>query len=161
MQFKPLSIAALAVGAHGQAMNMSLQSVLGSTPDLSNLTSYVSLFPDILSTLSTAKNITILAPSNEAFAKFLTSPAGSAVTTNDTATIQALLTYHVLNGTYPASMITDTPAFIHTLLNNKAYSNVTGGQVVEAVSMDDKVEIFSGLLANSTVTQAVCRSLLS
>ena len=153
MQFKYLSLAALAAGASAQTMNLT--ATLMSNADLTNLTSYVSLFPDLLTTLSMATNITILAPSNEAFAAFLNSSAGMAVTLNDTAAIQAILSYHVLNGTYPASSIMSTPAFIPTLLNNPSYSNVTGGQVVEAVTQGSSVEIYSGLLANSTVTTPV------
>ena len=153
MQFKYLSLAALAAGASAQTMNLT--ATLMSNADLTNLTSYVSLFPDLLTTLSMATNITILAPSNEAFAAFLNSSAGMAVTLNDTAAIQAILSYHVLNGTYPASSIMSTPAFVPTLLNNPSYSNVTGGQVVEAVTQGSSVEIYSGLLANSTVTTPV------
>ena len=78
-----------------------------------------------------------------------------AISLNDTTAIEAILSYHVLAGTYPASDITSTPAFIPTLLNNTAYSNVTGGQVVEAVAQGTSVEFYSGLLANSTVTTAV------
>ncbi|KAL9130543.1 MAG: hypothetical protein Q9217_001311 [Psora testacea] len=152
MQYKFLSVAALAAGAAAQTMNLTAS--LMATPDLSNLTQYVSLFPQLLSTLASANNITILAPSNEAFAKFLNSPAGSAITNNDTATIQALLQYHVLNGTYPASAITEKPAFVPTLLSDTSYANVTGGQVVEAIKQGDSVVFYSGLLANSTVTTA-------
>jgi len=73
---------------------------------------------------------------------------------NDTAAIQALLMYHVLNGTYPASAVKATPAFLPTLLNSSMYANVTGGQVVEAVTQGTSVEFYSGLLQNSTVTTA-------
>ena len=156
MQFKYLSLAALAAGAFAQTMNLT--ATLMSNADLTNLTSYVSLFPSLLSQLSMATNITILAPSNEAFAAFLNSSAGMAISSlNDTTAIEAILSYHVLNGTYPASSIMSTPAFIPTMLNNPAYSNVTGGQVVEAVTQGTSVEFFSGLLANSTVTTAVRR----
>ena len=153
MQFKYLSLAALAVGVSAQTMNLT--ATLMSNANLTNLTSYVSLFPSLLSSLSMATNITILAPSNDAFAAFLNSSAGMAIGLNDTTAIEAILSYHVLNGTYPASSIMSTPAFIPTMLNNPAYSNVTGGQVVEAVAQGTSVEFYSGLLANSTVTTAV------
>ena len=154
MQSKLLSFAALAATASAQMMN--LNQTLTSTPDLSNLTSYLSLFPQVLSQLSSAQNITILAPSNEAFATYVNSSVGMAIAANDTTAIQALLTYHVLNGTYPAASIKSMPAFVPTMLNNPMYSNVTGGQVVEAVSMGGNVSFYSGLLTNSTVTKAVC-----
>ncbi|MCJ1273132.1 hypothetical protein MMC21_000921 [Puttea exsequens] len=154
MHSKLLPLAVLAAGAIAQNSTMNLTAALTSAPTLSNLTSYVSLLPSLLASLSSASNITILAPSDDAFATFMSSPAAAAIATNDTDAIQALLSYHVLNGTYPASAIMDMPAFVPTLLNNSAYANVTGGQVVEAVTQGMAVEIYSGLLANSTVTQA-------
>ncbi|KAL9104363.1 MAG: hypothetical protein Q9187_008912 [Circinaria calcarea] len=154
MQSKLLSLVALAATVSGQ----SLTSVLGNNTELSNLTSLVP--PSILSTLLTAQNITILAPSNAAFAKLINSPAGAALAANDTAAIQALLMYHVLNGTYYASAINSTPTFPPTMLSDTAYTNVTGGQRVEAIAQGNNVTFFSGLLQNSTVTQAVSRLIL-
>jgi uncharacterized surface protein with fasciclin (FAS1) repeats len=157
MRFRIFAVAALAAGAEAQ----SLAALLASTPDLSNLTSYLKLFPSLVASLSSAKNITILAPSNEAFAKILNAPAAAAITTNDTALIQAVVTYHILNGTYPASAVESTPAFIPTLLDNPQFENVTGGQVVEAVTEGTNVVFISGLLARSVVTKAVCSPPLS
>lgn len=150
MQSKLLSLVALAAAVSGQ----SLTSVLGNNTELSNLTTFVGALPQISSALSSAQNITILAPSNAAFARLLNSSAGAAISANDTSAIQALLMYHVLNGTYNASAISSTAAFIPTMLSDSTYSNVTGGQVVQAVSQGDNVVFFSGLLQNSTVTQA-------
>jgi hypothetical protein len=47
--------------------------------------------------------------------------------------IEALLFYHILRGAYPQLSITNTPQFIPTLLKNSSYTNVTTGQVVEAM----------------------------
>ena len=154
MQSKLLSFAALAATASAQMMNLT--ATLMSTPDLSNLTSYLSLFPQVLTQLSSASNITILAPSNEAFAAYMNSSAASAIKANDTMAIQSLLTYHVLAGTYPAASIKSTPAFVPSMLMDPMYTNVTGGQRVEAVNMMGNVSVFSGLLMNSTVVKAVC-----
>ncbi|KAL8708424.1 MAG: hypothetical protein Q9220_006714 [cf. Caloplaca sp. 1 TL-2023] len=144
-----LSIAALAAVASAQNMSMSnmsmsLTDLLGATPSLSSLAAAVMGVPGLADSLGSASNITILAPSNDAFSKFLTTPAAAAVAANDSAAIQALLAYHVLNGTYPASAVKEMPAFIPTLLNNTAYANVTGGQVVEALMQDDKDQNFTG-----------------
>lgn len=151
MQYKLLSLAAMAATASAQMMNLT--AALASNPNLKSLTAFSSYFP---ASLAMAQNITILAPSDQAFAKFLNSSAGKAVAANDTAAIQAVLTYHVLNGSYQASMFSSNATFVPTNLNNMAYSNVTGGQRVEAVMVGQNVSIFSGLLQNSTVTQAVC-----
>ncbi|KAI9787939.1 MAG: hypothetical protein M1816_007339 [Peltula sp. TS41687] len=151
MQFKLLSLVALlSVAVSAQ----NLTSVLTSDPQLSNLTSYVQLFPDLLQQLAQATNITILAPSNEAFNKLMSSSAGAAIQANDTAAIQALLSYHVLSGIYPASSIGSTPAFVPSLLNNPRFSSVTGGQKVEAVKKGDTVTFTSGLRMTSNVTKA-------
>lgn len=66
-----------------------------------------------------------------------------------------LLTYHVLNGTYPSSAFTNTSQFLPTLLTNTTYANVTGGQRVEAVLNGTTAEIFTGLLQESSVSTAV------
>ena len=155
MQFKLLSFAALAATASAQ---MNLTSTFLANPNLSNLTSYIRLFPAALQMLESASNITVLAPSNMAFETFLNSSAGSLIKNNDTATIEAFLNYNVINGTHYASAFNGTPAFLPTTLNNPAYTNVTGGQVLEAVTLGQNVTIFSGLLQNSTVTQAVSLS---
>lgn len=68
--------------------------------------------------------------------------------------VEALFEYHVLNGTYPASAITNMSSFIPTALMNTSYANVTGGQRVEAMMMGNNVEFFSGLLQNVTVVEA-------
>jgi len=39
-------------------------------------------------------------------------------------------------------------------LTNELFTNVTGGQVVEAVKTGDEVTFFTGLLSNSTVSTA-------
>ena len=145
----------IAFAAAVTAKSLNLSAALAATPELSNLTDYVSLFPDLLSFLAEAQNITILAPSNGAFEEFLRSPAGSVISNNDTRSIQAILQYHVLNGTHPAAVITDTPSFIPTLLADPSYTNVTGGQVVEAIKQGEDVVFYSGLLSNATVTEAV------
>lgn len=44
--------------------------------------------------------------------------------------------------------------FIPTALTNMSYTNVTGGQRVEAVASGSNIEFISGLLQNSTVVQA-------
>ena len=160
MQFKYLPLAALAATASAQS-TMNLTATLAGNGNLTNLTSYLGFLGTPFQTqLAGLKNVTLLAPSNQAFANFLNSSAGAAIKINDTAAIQAVLMYHVLNGTYDSSAIKTTPAFIPTMLNNKAYSNVTGGQRVEAMRMGTNVTFVSGLLAHSNVTQAVSLKIL-
>jgi transforming growth factor-beta-induced protein len=112
--------------------------------------------PAILSALTSAKNsITILAPTNAAFAAFLNVSANTAAIKADAGLVPALLEYHVLKGVYKSTAFGPKGAFAPTLLTNSSYTNVTGGQVVEAIVEAGKVDIYSGLHAKSTVVVAV------
>lgn len=103
------------------------------------------------------KNITILAPSNDALGA-LTSSNDSTSLLFDSDYVQALLSYHVLNGTYYDSSFGNESIFIPTMLTNESYSNVTDGQVVEARLSDNNVTFFSALKQNASVVTAVSTS---
>lgn len=150
MFFKQLSLLALA----GQAVAQntpSLQDALGSLADLSQLNTVLRLSPQLVESLNSAQNITILAPSNRAFSQ---ANASLQAATQNPALLGAILQYHVLNGTYRSAQITNTSAFVPTLLTNPQFTNVTGGQRVQARVVNNNVTFFSGLLENSTVSQA-------
>ncbi|KAI9893336.1 MAG: hypothetical protein M1814_000466 [Vezdaea aestivalis] len=147
------SLLGLASLASAQSANVTgLTALLAATPQLSNLTTFVTQFPALAAQLSNATNITILAPSNAAFAKLLAGGGASALA--DTTLVQSLLSYHVLAGTYRAAAITNSSAFVPTLLTNPRYANVTGGQRVEVKKVGSTVEIISGLKSVSNVTTA-------
>jgi transforming growth factor-beta-induced protein len=116
--------------------------------------------------LTAAKDITILAPSNDAFASFVQNPENKAAA-SDSATLMAVLEYHVLKGMHMASTFTSTMHFLPTMLgassnmtmdpsmmSNMSLSSVTGGQVVGAMKIGDMVEIMSGLKETSMVQTA-------
>lgn len=136
----------------------SLVEALNSTAELSSLSGVLGLpaLGELVASLGGAQNVTILAPSNEAFAS-IGNETVTALAANP-ALLTALLQYHVLNGTFLSSAITNQSAFVPTLLTDEQYTNVTGGQVVEAVANDGNVTFFSGLLANSSVSTAVSSS---
>jgi uncharacterized surface protein with fasciclin (FAS1) repeats len=150
LQITLATLAGFAVAQDTQNLN----ATLSGNEQLSNLTTFLGLAPDLLQALSNATNITILAPSNEAFANFANSSLAADVTA-DPGLLAAVLQYHVLNGTYTASQITNQSAFLPTMLQNSSYANVTGGQVVEAVMIGNETVFYSGLLQNATVTSAV------
>lgn len=153
MQLKKLlPAAALAASATAQTLNLTA-ALASQNASLSSLIGLLSTQSAIVSTLSALNNITILAPSNAALSAFLNSTAGAAAAANPGA-VANLLTYHVLNGSYPASAFTNSSQFIPTLLTNSSYANVTGGQRVEARLNGSTVDIYSGLLSRSTVTTA-------
>ncbi|KAM3066312.1 hypothetical protein ACMFMG_003177 [Clarireedia jacksonii] len=124
----------------------SLQSVLSTNNStLSTLTSLLTARPGLLATLGNSSNITVLAPTNDAFSKLNT----TGLSDDD---ITAVLTYHVLNGTYPSSVFKNTSQFLPSLLTNSTFTSLTGGQVVDARLADSKATIFTGLAQESEVT---------
>merc|ERR1712032_1596072 len=135
----------------GSSGMMNLTALLSSTDSLSSLNDLVGNYPDFAATLASWENVTILAPSNDALQTLMNSDAGSML--DNDQFVQSLLRYHVLQSTVYASDITQTPVFAPTYLNSSMYSNVTGGQVVEARMQDDEVQFVSGLKQVSTVAQ--------
>merc|ERR1712029_149089 len=135
----------------GSSGMTNLTSLLSSTDSLSSLNDLVGNYPDFAATLASWENVTILAPSNDALETLMNSDAGSML--DNDQFVQSLLRYHVLQSTVYASDITQTPVFAPTYLNSSMYSNVTGGQVVEARLEDDEVQFVSGLKQVSTVAQ--------
>ncbi|KAL9083349.1 MAG: hypothetical protein Q9165_008549 [Trypethelium subeluteriae] len=135
------------------AAAQSLEDVLTGNPDLTSLVNALEEFPALLDELNSAQNITVLAPNNAAFAALAATPAGQAAA-SDPSLLEAVLEYHVINGTYLACDIPATGAFVPTLLTNTSYTNVTGGQRVEGVNQNGNVTFFSGGKAQSNVTQA-------
>lgn len=150
MHFSLLSLAALASAAAAQGVVDTLKA----DPELSTLLTLAGKYPALVTTLESAKNVTILAPTNDAFTEFLSESLGKEISKSDEA-VQALLSYHVLAAKVPASAFTTTPAFVPTLLNTPAYTNVTGGQVVEGKLNGTTIEITSGVLEVSKVVKGV------
>ncbi|KUJ13454.1 Fasciclin-domain-containing protein [Mollisia scopiformis] len=109
--------------------------------------------PSLSAALSSASPITILAPSNDAFTKFLAT-AGGMSASKDSGMVAGLLEYHVLNGSFPSTAFTTEEQFVPTLLTNASFTNVTGGQVVAGMLSGKTVEIMSGLKEISKVTTA-------
>jgi len=156
MQFRQTLLSAIAVvaaSAQEDAGSANLTSVLGGNQNLTALVTLLESQPDIATALGGAQNITLLAPSNDA----LNALNSSGVNLSQEGLLQALLNYHVLVGEFSSENITETPAFPATLLNDTAYANVTGGQVVECRVSDGEVIAISGFKNNVSVTEAVRR----
>ncbi|KAK2016190.1 fasciclin domain-containing protein [Colletotrichum eremochloae] len=143
-----LAVASVAFAQEGGQQNLTA-ALTSQNSTLSTLVGLLGSQPGLVQALSQAKNITILAPSNQALEAFI-AKAGAAAT--DAGLVAAILQYHVLNGTYYASSFTEEPQFIPTLLQNETYTNVTGGQRVQAQTIGGNVTFFSALRENSTVT---------
>lgn len=148
MQLKkslPLALASIV-----SAQNPSLSDALGAqNSSLSTLNGLLQS-SSLGSMLDQLSNVTILAPNNDALSSLLNdSTAASAL--SDSGAVNALLSYHILNGTHYAADFTNMSMFIPTYLTNETYANITGGQRVEAVLADNNVTFFSGLRNNATV----------
>jgi uncharacterized surface protein with fasciclin (FAS1) repeats len=128
MFFKQLSILALVGQAFAQLP--SLQQALNSSDNLSQLRTVLGLNPQLVETLSNARNITILAPSNAAFAKIENATLSALAANTDMLT--ALLQYHVINSTLYGAQVTNTSMFVPTMLTNTMYSNVSNINLVNS-----------------------------
>lgn len=111
----------------------------------------------IANALNNLRNVTILAPSNDALSSLMSSSDTVSLLSNS-GYLQALLNYHVLNGTYYNTSFSNDSVFIPTALTNETYTNVTGGQVVEAQMRDNNVTFFSALKENATIVTPVSTS---
>jgi uncharacterized surface protein with fasciclin (FAS1) repeats len=142
-----------------------LASLLQSQSDLSTLLELVGLVDGLADTLAGSSNITIFAPTNEAFESVPGDiPEGEAIALrNDSVAIGALLSNHVFQGLLPASAVTDVPVFAQSLCDTtfenarQPFCGFTDGQYAEFVLNGEDVCIISGEQAISTVTEAVSK----
>lgn len=138
-------------------------SALSSNSDLSRLSSLLQNLSSFSEFLNSARDITILAPTNDAVDSLLDSLTPEGEQEPPAELLEATLTYHTLNGRFPASEIASDGQFIQTLLTDPEYVNITGGQAVYAVSSnssDDEnappdVTFYSGYNTESSVVEAV------
>jgi uncharacterized surface protein with fasciclin (FAS1) repeats len=135
----------------------SIIPTLESYSDLSTLSAYVNGSTKLYNLLNTATNFTFLAPTNDAITQWIAAQGNSTPAAD---IIEATLSYHLLNGSWPTVDFTSEPQFAATNLNNASYSNVTifpGGQRVELIesSVGDPEFISSNKTA-TTISAKVC-----
>ena len=128
----------------------SIIPTLQSYSELSTLYSYINGSTKLYDLLANSTNFTFLAPTNDAIADWI---ANQGNVTPSVDVIQATLSYHLLNGSWPTVDFSSQPQFASTNLHNVSYSNVTiapSGQRVELVTgSNGDPEILS---SNKTVT---------
>ncbi|KAL9616487.1 MAG: hypothetical protein Q9160_008655 [Pyrenula sp. 1 TL-2023] len=127
---------------------------VAQNPDLKDLNYYLGLIPDFASKIDAARNVTIFAPSNNAIEKALADPGSQFAEGKVFGFMDVVLSYHVLNGTWPSSSFGNSPAFIETWMTDKTWTSVSGGQVVEAYRQNGPVTIVSGEKNQTTVKTA-------
>lgn len=138
----------------------SFSDVLSSHKNLTTFKNTLqSDYPDLLSRLNaqtSSSPITILAPSDNAFAKTTYYPVlGPAFNNHDLVAIQNILNYHILNGSHTSKDLITQFQFFPTWLNNATFSNVTHGQRVGGVMQGGTDMIWtSGESTRSTVSEA-------
>ena len=152
-----LVIGALIFTTFAQDRTQNLTQLLNSQTNLTNFTNFLTTYgADIYANLSTQQNITVFAPSDLAFSKIESQVLGPAFTTNNTDLLRALIQYHVVPGTYASSTFNGSFQFPPTLLNNRTYTNVTGGQVLALVQQAGNTSVaVTGLGSRSTLTTTV------
>jgi uncharacterized surface protein with fasciclin (FAS1) repeats len=126
---------------HTLAIGQDVLSVLSSRASLLAFTTLISTHPNLVH-IAEAGNFTILAPTNQAFDLFFTlqTPVTNYSTWDQT---EVLLSYHILQGVHTRGFVTAIPQFLYTSLKDPRYTNVTGGQTIQAVLRNDQA-VFRG-----------------
>jgi uncharacterized surface protein with fasciclin (FAS1) repeats len=124
--------------SHSAAATISLSDLLSTHANLSSLNSLLTTqLPDLLTGLegyNSSNQITILAPSDQAFANVPNVDViGPAWTNNDTAELRDVLLYHALPGAHTPQSLNSSFHFLPTLFQSSNQTNVTGGQRIGAV----------------------------
>ncbi len=154
------AIASLATIAAAQ-QPPDLTEFMNNQANLTQFSTLVQNYGDIYAALSFSQDITILAPSDDAFGKIPYSSLRGPFETNNSDIVREVLKYHVLNGTYPAGSFNGSFKFLPTWANNNTFTNVTGGQRVGVVRQaGDYIVCVSGLGSRSGVTARVYQTLI-
>ncbi|KAJ2897900.1 beta-Ig-H3/fasciclin [Zalerion maritima] len=147
----------MALAASRLVSAATITEVLQQNQDtLSTLTNLLGTVPDLVDTLSAANNITIFAPSNDAFSKLVEqNPTEAEAEETNTELLTMLLAYHVINGTFNSTDFGATPVFARTLLEGEPFANVTGGgQNLGLMLSNNAATVISGLKQTSMVVAA-------
>ncbi|PVH70121.1 FAS1 domain-containing protein [Cadophora sp. DSE1049] len=120
-----------------------ISEVLATRPELSILSNYISSFPRLEEPFTRANNFTFLAPTNDAFKKWL-------AMNHTTDYMEATFMYHLLRGVHTTGSINEVPQFISSFLTNASFSHVSNGQRVGAFK-NEHVLFESALKTTSSV----------
>ncbi|KAK2055063.1 fasciclin domain-containing protein [Colletotrichum caudatum] len=143
--FLPLALAALA------AATDSLDVVLGkNNRTLSTFKTLLATVPDLAENLTKTIDVTILAPSDDAFAQAMQADPAFAQKAKNASFVADLLAYHVVTGKTMAASFPEVPKFAHTLFEAPG-ANLTGTQRVELVRKGEQARVFSGYKQMSAV----------
>jgi len=133
------------------ASAQTIPQVLASYTQLSKVAAYVSASQALSTQFTAADGYTFLAPSDAAIQTWLS----GFTTAVPQAYLEATLQYHLLQGRYLTASIANSSTLIPTRLTNELFTNVTGGQRLEATN-NGGVQFLSGAKAISRVVTKVC-----
>ena len=142
---------------YAQQNGKSLTDALNGQTNASEFATLLNTYGDLYANLSFQQDITLLVPSNDAFAKIpYMQLLNSAFEANQSDVVRAVLEYHVLPGLHPANSFNGSFSFVPTWLQNSSYTNVTGGAVIGGVQQAGNLDVFvTGLGSRSTLTTGV------
>ncbi|KAF9875194.1 fasciclin domain-containing protein [Colletotrichum karsti] len=126
------------------AQKDDLGTVLQSNKDLSTYYNLIKKYPEVLFKLPNYEGVTIVAPSNEAFKNIPGTQLNGIWNDSDASIAVPILEYHILQGTVSTSALTSGPTVLRSsLLQNTAWTNVTGGQNVLVNKQPGDVIVFT------------------
>lgn len=115
----------------------------------------LSIFNDLIKSnsnlttlLTDAKDFTLLAPTNDAMARWFDRTMPSDV-------VELTMKYHLLKKSVTTELFSTDTLFVHTELESSRLSNVTDGQVVQMLSKGGRDIILSANHTESTIISRV------
>ncbi|KAK1585372.1 fasciclin domain-containing protein [Colletotrichum navitas] len=149
MQVKSfLTLAFAALAAAGDSLDTVLRR---NNRTLSTFRTLLTTVPGLNETLTKTIDATVLAPSDDAFAKAMQADPTFAQKVTNVTFVAQLLSYHVVTGKIMAASFPEVPKFAHTLFESPD-TNLTGTQRVELVRKGEQAHVFSGYKQMSVVT---------
>ncbi|WQF82641.1 Putative FAS1 domain-containing protein [Colletotrichum destructivum] len=137
--FSLLSLAGLVAGKQDD-----LGSVLQSKSNLSTYYNLIKKYPEVILKLPSYDGVTIIAPSNAAFENIPGTQLNGIWNESDPSIAVPILEYHILQGTVSTSALESGPSVLHSsLLQDPAWTNVTGGQNVMVNKQPGNVTVFT------------------
>jgi len=133
-------------------------TLIRSRPELSNLTAYFDVHPELVESLLRWPNSTFLAPSNEAFAQatHITNDAFQMMDLNvkdiNSSNIPAIFSYHTVGHVIKSSDFWHGPHLVPTTMVDPTYTALPGGQVFVGDGVQGQQPVLtSGLQAVSNI----------
>jgi len=118
-----------------------------SSPDeaLDSLVKYLSIYPDLVSTLEGSAEVTLFAPSNTAFISLLATPGfPENIADINPAVIEDVLQYHIVSGKQMKADLLPTGTGAGIATNFSSTNPCTGVQTVENIKVNDNGTLLTG-----------------